>query len=920
VEFRLLGPLEVRAGGRVCALGGAKQRAVLALLLLHANEVVSSDRLIDELWGERPPKTAQTTLQVYVSRLRKALPAGVLERREPGYLVLLAPEQLDLRRCEALLHEGRQALAQGEAARALKRLEQALGLWRGPPLADFAFASFAQAAIGRLEELRLACLEERIEAELALGRHPELAGELEALVEQQPLRERLHAQRLLALYRSGRQAEALAAYQQARRLLVDELGIEPSPALQRLEQQILNQDEALEWTPPSEPEPPATNLPAPATPLVGRERELAEAGELLRAHRLLTLTGAGGSGKTRLALELAALASDRFSDGTWFVNLAPIADPDLVVATIAQTLGLRPAPGGSIEQTLAVYLSTRELLLVLDNFEQVIEAAAGMAELLAGSAALKLLLTSREPLHLQGEHEYAVPPLAGSEAVALFLERARAVKPAFELAEANAAAVAEICVRLDGLPLALELAAARAKVLSPQAMLERLEYRLPLLTGGARDLPERQRTLSAAIDWSYQLLEQEERQLYARLGVFVGGCTLETAEAVCDAELDDLASLVDKSLLRREGERFTMLETIREHALERLEASGEAEEQRRRHAERYLDLAERAEPELRGPEQGAWFDRLEADLPNFRSCLAWALASEEVELALRLATALWQLSLDRAQALWREETRWLEEALAKGKDVPSALRARALYILGMAVFYQGHYHAATRAHEEALSLFRKLDDEASAIRVLNRLGSSAWALGETDRAQRLCREALALSRRLGDKRGEADSLMHLGDVARDVGDLRSAAESLESCIRIMRELGDHLRIAGATHSLGDVALEEQDWAAALELYRESLALTDTLGDKRGNAYCLAGLAGVAASVEEIERAGRLWGAVEAGEDELGVRLLSVERARYERLLAPCAGDPAFEKGVAEGRSLGLARAVEEELGHVALTR
>jgi predicted ATPase/DNA-binding SARP family transcriptional activator len=901
VEFRLLGPLEVRAGGRVCALGGAKQRAVLALLLLHANEVVSSDRLIDELWGERPPKTAQTTLQVYVSRLRKALPAGVLERREPGYLVLLAPEQLDLRRCEALLHEGRQALAQGEAARALKRLEQALGLWRGPPLADFAFASFAQAAIGRLEELRLACLEERIEAELALGRHPELAGELEALVEQQPLRERLHAQRLLALYRSGRQAEALAAYQQARRLLVDELGIEPSPALQRLEQQILNQDEALEWTPPSEPEPPATNLPAPATPLVGRERELAEAGELLRAHRLLTLTGAGGSGKTRLALELAAGAAAEYEHGAWWVPLQALRDPDLVEPTIAQTVGAAA--------DLAEHLHGKHSLLLLDNFEQVAEAAPRLASLLAAAPQLTLLVTSREPLHLSGEQEYPVPPLAETDAVALFSERALALRPDFTPDEA----VAAICRRLDCLPLALELAAARVKVLSSETLLARLEQRLPLLTGGTRDLPERQRTLRATLEWSYDLLSENEQRLFTRLAVFAGGCTLESADAVCDAELETLASLVDKSLLRKEDERFAMLETIREYALEQLEASVEAEELHRRCVRQLLELAERASPELQGPDQNTWLDRLGAELANVRSCLAWALTHEELELALRLASALWSFWYVRAQPLWGEWTRWLEEALARAEEVPAGVRARAFRALGSSLYFQGRYEAAARAGEEALSLFRAIGDEMGTAVALNRLGMFAWALGDDDRARTLREEALASFRELGDRHGEAISLHDLGEQARDLGDFRRATELLEESVRLLRELGDHRSAAAALHGLADAALDEGDCARAGELYDETLVLLNDLGDKRGTAYCLAGLASVAAWLEKPGLAGRLWGAVEAAEEELHVELLSMERARYERALARCAGDLVFERAVTEGRSLGLERAVEEAL-------
>lgn len=663
MQYRVLGPLEVRDGEESLPLAGAKQRALLALLLLHANRVLSRDRLIDELWGGEPPATAVTSLQVYVSRLRKLLPAETLLTRPPGYVLEVEPEELDLRRFERLLAEGHEALDQGDPERATRVLREALGLWRGPALGEFAYEPFAQAEIGRLEDLRLAAVEDRIEADLALDRHGDLIGELEALVAENPHRERLRGQLILALYRSGRQADALDAYQRARRAL-DELGIEPSVDLQQLEKGILTHDPALSVkarrdlpsgtvtylftdveestrllqelgdryvtlleehrkllrevferhggvevdtqgdaffvafvsargavaaaqavqdrrTGPlririglhtgeaeltgggyvgidvnraariaaaahggqvllsqstrdlvdadvrdlgvhrlkalSAPErlyqvglgefPPIrtiahTNLPLQPTPLVGRERELAEVLELVVANRLVTLTGAGGSGKTRLALHAAAQLVDDFPHGVWFVSLASLTDPELVETTIAQALGARGE--------LTDFLRNKQLLVVLDNLEQLLPGVAAIVARLD----VKVLTTSRERLNVTAEHEYPVPTLPLDDAVALFTQRARQVKPRFAPDEH----VTEIARRLDGLPLALELTAARVKVLTPEQVVERLGESLDLVSGGGQDRPQRQRTLRATLEWSYGLLSNDEQQLFARLG------------------------------------------------------------------------------------------------------------------------------------------------------------------------------------------------------------------------------------------------------------------------------------------------------------------------------------------------------------------------------------------------------------------
>src|ERR671936_2413633 len=553
-EFGILGPLTVTREGTELTLGGPKQRALLAILLLEANHAVTADRLIDTLWGDHPPDTAKNTLQVYVSQLRKLLPEGALETVPSGYRLAVAPDALDLARFEELGQQGRAALGIGDAATAAQALGAALELWRGPALADLALEEFAQADAARLEELRLAVLEDRIEADLALGRHGPLVAELERLIAENPFRERLRAQLMLALYRSGRQAEALAVYQRTRRTLVDELGIEPGETLQQLERAILEHDPALD--PPAARRPPQ-RVPVPPTPLLGRERELAALADLFRRDdvRLVTLSGPGGIGKTRLALELARRLAPEFRDGSAAVPLATIHDPALVARTILQAVGVPEAVQDPDEALLRV-LAGAELLLLVDNFQQVLSAAGTVARMLESAPGLKGVVTSRARLRIPGQHEFSVPPLADDEAAELFVARAQAAKPDFAVSEQNAAAVAELCARLDGLPLAIELAAARTKLLPPAAMLSRLGNRLELLTGGRRDAPPPQQTLRTTLDWSYN-----------------------------------------------------MLETVREYSVLRLAASGMEQEVRRRHLEHVLAFAEEAEPRLMAKEQEVWLGR-----------------------------------------------------------------------------------------------------------------------------------------------------------------------------------------------------------------------------------------------------------------------------------------------------------------------
>jgi DNA-binding SARP family transcriptional activator len=540
MEFRILGPLEVGEEDRPVLVTGPKERALLAILLIHAGEVVSADRLVEGLWGSEPPANLSNALQV-VSRLRTCLQrapglqGGLLVTRKPGYVLDVGPEDLDARRFERLLEEAQEISATDHEGTS-SLLGEALGLWRGPALAEFAFEDFAQEEVARLEEAHIRAVEMKMEADLALGRQDGLVGELQALVAANPLRERLRGQLMLALYRSGRQGEALRVFQEGRMTLVDELGIDPGPELQELHQQILLQATTLSATPEAEVAAPRNNLPPQITSFVGRDVELREVGKLLQESRLVTLTGAGGAGKTRLALEVAKGLLEAFPEGVWLAELAAVNDPALVATTLGSALGIREGvPLGVGAQTpqpfvdkLLSYLGGRELLVVLDNCEHLIEASAELVERLLRSAPwVRVLATSRERLGVDGEVLWPVPPLGlprpeevapeqlvQHDAVRLFLDRATAVRPTFVLDADAAVALNHICRRLDGIPLALELAAAWVRIIPPMEIAARLDDRFGLLVSGSRKPLPRHQTLRAAIDWSYELLSVPEQDLF----------------------------------------------------------------------------------------------------------------------------------------------------------------------------------------------------------------------------------------------------------------------------------------------------------------------------------------------------------------------------------------------------------------------
>ena len=636
-----------------------------------------------------------------------------------------------------------------------------------------------------------------------------------------------------------------------------------------------------------------TNLPRPASSFVGRNAELDEVlSHLGSGARLLTLTGTGGSGKTRLALEAATTLVPSYKAGVFWIGLASLRDPALVTETIAQTLGARDG--------LAEHIAERELLLLLDNLEQVIEAAPELSALVTACPNLTLLVTSRELLRVQGEVEYAVPPLASPEAVSLFCQRSR-LEPSDE--------IAKLCARVDNLPLAVELAAARTKALSPAQILDRLTSRLDLLKGG-RDADPRQQTLRATIAWSYELLSEEEQRRFRELSVFGGGCTLEAAEEVADVSLDTLQSLVEKSLLRFTDERYWMLETIREYAGERLQESGEAVAPRLRHAGWCCELAERLggmPPDRRLDDD---LGSLPDEMDNVRSALAWAWESGNDELALRFGPACLRYWMDRA--LFHEATSWLEQSTLRDADAPPRIRLDALRAAGVIAFWiLADTALADERWSQALTLANELPNTEEIVWWIERMRAGvAWDRGDLELALTLLEQNLAKAREKGSRTQEADFLFHLGGLLGDLGRFEEADSVLFQAEEVHLELGDHVGVAALPLQRGDLALDRGELSKAAELYYEYLEALDRLGGgphgDRDLAYGLAGLASVLAERGHDEDAARIWGAVCAAEEALGFRMIASDRRRHEKRLVPLEDTRSWIKG----KALTLDEAIE----------
>jgi predicted ATPase len=715
---------------------------------------------------------------------------------------------------------------------------------------------------------------------------------------------------------------------------IRDLGIHRLKDLERPESlvQLVIDDLPSDFPPPRSLEAPS-NLPPELTSFVGREREIADARRLLKATRLLTLTGPGGTGKTRLSLRIAEEVRAEYPGGTFFVELSPITDAALIATTIAQALRLREEPNRSVLESVKERLREARVLLILDNFEQLVAGAPVVGDLLQAAPSLTVLTSSREALHVRGEQEYAVPPLglpdiahlppiavlSQYDAVALFIQRARSVRPDFEVTNANAPAVAAICARLDGLPLAIELAAARIKVFPPDAILTRLEKRLTLLTGGARDLPARQQTLRGAIDWSYDLLDEPERVLFRRLGVFSGGWTFETAQAICDPNadlgldlVDGVVSFVDKSLVRREdlgddAPRFRMLETIREYARERLAECDDAGPMARAHGIYFADLASRAEPQLLSGDQATWLDRLETERDNVRAALHWAADAGEIEMALAMAGALWRFWHQRAHL---EEGRELLESLLQRAEAaaPTAGRAAALTGLGGVTYWQGAFVRAGSAYAESLAILRQLDDSARLADALYNVAFVEMITQNLDAARPMYQESLAIYERIGDRSGVTKLREALAFSMYLQGDHEAALALQEENLRTFRDLHEPFRIGNALTLTALFRVHLGRFDASREALTEAMATFRAAGDMPSIVQTLLVAAFALIREGRADAAAEVGGVIAALRESMGALASALDILNVpDPMIAArqALGDEAYQAAIERGRLLDM---------------
>jgi predicted ATPase/DNA-binding SARP family transcriptional activator len=997
MEIRLCGGLAVVYGGEPLEekLPGRQGRLLLAYLALNGGRGASRGELIDAVWYDHPPARPEAALSTVLSRLRGVLPEGMIEGRRELSLRVGRGDQLDVPEAEAALQRARAAVGRRDWQVAEDGARTALGI-AGAPLLPGYEAPWLDEWRRRLDGLAVEALElcagagvRREDADLAAAEA--VAREL---VEREPYRESGYLRLMEVQAARGNAAEALRVYEQLRALLSDELGAAPGPGVKEFHERLLR-GEAVVFgeraaaggvAPPTAPQPstiPARVgmvaprpglLPALPGPLVGRERDARAVIHLLRQPdvRLVTLTGVGGVGKTSLAIEVGYRSAGELADGVAFVDLAPLSDPRDIADTMLQALGCTPEPGATPTETLCRVAAARELLLVLDNFEHLLAGAPLLVDLLQAAPRLKLVVTSRTALDLRAEHRYRLDPLAlpdihetaavaAAPATALFIARATAHDPGFRLTTGNAAAIATLCARMDGLPLAIELAATRCGVLSAQEIASGLGRVLPALRSRARDAPERHRTLWATLDWSYNLLSRDEQLAFGRLSVFAGGFALEAVAAVCfdgdpDSALETIARLVEASLVLAEDQkgrtRFRLLETVRRYAAQQLAASGEQEAVRRRHARYYLRLAEHAEPHLTGAEQAPWLERLAREHDNLRVALQSSVAGAEAETSLRLAGALfwfWYL-----HGHYREGRDWLSRAFAAETGASTSARAKALkgsgilallqceygqatellaeslalyrelgdkrgvasslQVLGSVARERGDYDGAVAFHGESLALWRELEDRQGIARSLNYLGFVAWLAGEHGKAKALSEETLGRFRELGDREGIAWSLLNLGATALYRGDHTCATALCEDALKRSREIGYKEGVAWSLNLLGVVAQRDGDEVRASACLIESLAGHAELGDRWRAASVLDALAALAREQREPRRSARLFGAAEALREAIGAPVPTCERPTRERNVAAARAGcdaKAFAQAWSEGHAMTLDQAAAE---------
>jgi predicted ATPase/DNA-binding SARP family transcriptional activator/DNA-binding CsgD family transcriptional regulator len=933
-----------------------KAASLVKLLALAPGHRLHREQAMDILWPDSGRRAASNSLRKTLHAARRTLDpdAGSRYLASKNESLTLCPGGglwIDVETFE-------------EAARATRRARDpaayraAIDLYVGELLPEDRYEEWAEEPRRHLRETYLSLL-------LGLTRLYEERGDHESAVEalrrgvaEEPAREEAHVGLMRLYAHLGRKGEALAQYERLEEVLLRELSTEPSASSRALREEI-----AAGRYPPKEA-PSLThlpeqalgtgkhNLPAARTSFVGREREMLEVKRALVMTRLLTLTGAGGSGKTRLALEVARDLVGSYPDGVWLVELAPLTEGELVPHAVTRASGVREHPGHPLTDTLTEALREKEALLVLDNCEHLADSVARLLDTLLDSCPrLRVLATSRETLGVKGEairrvSSLSVPdtdrlPAAGEltryDAVRLFLDRAQLRVPNFNLTSENASAVAEVCRKLEGIPLAIELATARVGTLSMRQISERLRDPLDLLSAGGRTAVPRQQTLRGTLDWSYKLLSESERVLFRRLSVFAGGWPLEAAEAVASGDgiekgdiLNLLSRLVDRSLVAPEVPRdsvmrYKMLEPVRQYAQEKLKESGEADAVSQQHTEFFLALAEQAEPTLQGARQGEWLERLELEHSNFRAALQRSLDTEEsepqgrAELGLRLAVALAEGRFWTAYGL-REGRGWLERGLAKSSSAsPMAMRAKALNEAGWIALFQGHYQKTVILFEEALALSREQGDKAGAAISLAYLGMAAVQVGDIERAMSLREEASTLMAELVDRRAIAHLLLFLGWAALHERDLEQAAELLEEGLALNRELGDMRGTAVCLSTLGMIMLIQGDLERAATRFEEDMRVLRSLRDKQGTAYCLLGLAAVAAVQGRPVRAARLWGAAEALREAIGLPLSPFDRANYDyegyQVVARTGlgNEATWTEAWAEGRAMTLKEATQYAL-------
>jgi predicted ATPase/DNA-binding SARP family transcriptional activator len=1001
VEFGILGSLEVRVGESVIRLTAPRPRALLCLLILQAGRPVGVDDLIAGLWDDAPPRSAVETLRTYLSGLRRALPGDTVRTESTGYLLAVDPSAVDANRFEAAVTLARQARGSGDLDTAIEVLRQALAAWRGPALMDGGSGLIVRAAAERLEELRRSAIEEQTDGRLELGRHADFVADIEASVAAEPLRERRWAQLITALYRSGRQADALAAYRRVAGLLDEQLGIGPSAELSALHQAVLKQDPVLDapvvrpaagtdrltdggtgWPerpPARSPTAHLHSLPSASTSFVGRAEELRELHRLLGDARLVTCAGPGGVGKTRLAMKAASELVDGSDRGVWLVELAGVTDPELVPTAVAEAVGVRDEPGRTVVDSLVATLRAKELLIVLDNCEHLIAACAQLAETLVRTCPdLRLLATSREPLGVDGELVFRVPslslPATGTrvtaadcrdhEAVALFADRAAPHLAQRALDDTAAAAMVSICRSIDGIPLAIELAAARLRSMSLADVERRISDRFRLLTNGNRTARPRQQTLRALVDWSYDLLSAEEKTALGRVAVFAGGFDLDAAEALSARYgnegfdvVDVIASLIDKSLvhvnLSGTAARYHLSETVRQYALERLEAANLAPEARRAHAEVFLALAQQADRELTGVEQDRRMQQLTLDRDNLRAAFAQFQRTDLGESALLLAASLgrfWWVSAAyregvetlsaaindpaaqartplRAAALtsyarlqrhwgdYASARRCAEEALtiAQALNVPATVAA-ALTVIVVLDTTVGRFEDAIAAGEQAVAIARELPNPTVLAEALSARGLACSYTDDVVSGPRDLAEALRICRATGNRREISTILNNLACFELDVGELERADRYARAAYELAVELDATNNLPYVLGTLATLSLLRGDPAAAHDFANQILALLTRTGDRRTSANAVLLLALSTSGLGDVARAAVLHGVADscliadAGYDPIEDGLAQRDRDRLREVLGP----NNFSAAYTEGRQLavgddGLAR-------------